>query len=449
MEQFTAYIERNKPRFQQEYFDLLRIPSVAAQGRGIVEAATWVQQRLIRLGAADARLIDTGGSPVVYGTLGSGEPRLLIYDHYDVQPEDPLDLWDFPPFEPTVHNGNIYARGASDNKGNLMLRIQAIEAWLATQGDLPCSMAFIIEGEEEIGSPNLPAFCKQYADLLQADGCLWETGKRDSTNQPAIDCGAKGLLYVELVARGAAYDLHSSYAPIVPNPAWRLVWALQRLKNPDETICIPGWYDYVRQPSEADLAALHKLPNQETSMLEEFGIGSFLGNRQGADLWHKLLFSPTCTICGMITGYTSDGAKTVLPSEARVKLDFRLVPDMEPIYQLTLLRTYLDTQGFTDVEIINHGGVHPARSDITSPIVKATAAAAETVYGTAPNIYPTMAGTGPWYAVCQQFGTNACSGAGCGYAGEKIHSPNENIREQDYWQAMLWMGYLIQNFGKR
>jgi acetylornithine deacetylase/succinyl-diaminopimelate desuccinylase-like protein len=254
------------------------------------------------------------------------------------------------------------------------------------------------------------------------------------------------MLYVELVARGAAYDLHSSLAPIVTNPAWRLVWALQTLKAPDETILIPGWYDQVRPPSPTDLDALHRLPNQEQGLLAEFGLSTFLGEVHGVDLWQRLLFAPTCTICGIIAGYTGAGSKTVLPAEARVKLDFRLVPDMEPVLLLTLLRTYLDRQGFTDIEIINHGGVYPARSDLASPIVQATAAAAHAVYGTAPNIYPTMAGTGPWYTLCQQFGIPACSGAGCGYSGERIHSPNENIREQDYWLAMHWMGHVIKNF---
>lgn len=449
MDQFNAYIEANKERFMEEFFDLLSIPSVAAQGRGITEAATFVKERMEQLGVKDSQFITiNGGSPIVYGTIGSGKRRLLIYDHYDVQPEDPLDLWKTPPFEPTVREGKIYARGAADNKSNLILRMQAIEAWLATQGPLPISIAFFIEGEEEIGSPSLPAFCQQYADLLKADGCLWETGGLAINEQPSIYCGAKGMQYVELVARDANSDMHSSYATIVPNPAWRLVWALATLKAPDGRILIPGFYDQVRPPTDDDKQALERIPNNDEALLAEFGIPAFLNNVRGTDMLQHHLFDPTCTICGMASGYTGQGAKTVLPAEARVKIDFRLVPDMEPKTVLRLLREHLDTQGFNDIEIIEMTGEHPARSDLNSAMVQATLAAAEETYGLPAILYPTMAGTGPMYDVCQQFGTPACSGAGTGYAGEHIHAPNENIRVYNYWKAMEWMGRLIHELGQ-
>ncbi|NJK79430.1 MAG: M20/M25/M40 family metallo-hydrolase [Chloroflexaceae bacterium] len=446
MEQFTSYIATHQARFMDELFQLLRVPSVAAQGRAIPEAAALVRQRLERLGAA-VRVFDIeNGSPVIYATLGSGPRRLLIYDHYDVQPADPEELWVTPAFEPTIRDGKLYARGVADNKGNLMLRIQAIETWLATQGTLPFEVAFIIEGEEEIGSPHLPAFCRDHADLLRGDGMIWETGERNIDDRPRIDCGAKGMQYVELVVRGAAYDLHSSFATVVPNPAWRLVWALATLKGPDERILIPGFYDAIRPPGETDLRALESIPDTDAAILADYQIPAFLGGVRGVERLRRHLFEPTCNICGVVSGYTGAGSKTVLPSEARVKIDFRLVPDMRPETVMQQLRAHLDAQGFSDIAIIDLGGVYPARSDLNSSLVRAMVNAAETVYGVHPVVTPTMAGTGPMYDLAEATGTPTASGAGCGYHGMQIHAPNEHIRVDDYWLAMRWMGVFLRAF---
>jgi acetylornithine deacetylase/succinyl-diaminopimelate desuccinylase-like protein len=448
MEQFDAYIDAHQERFLDELFTLLRVPSVAAQQRGIAETATLVQQRFERLGAS-TRLIDTkGGSPVVYATIGNGLRTLLIYDHYDVQPAEPLELWDSPAFEPAIRDGKIYARGVADNKGNLMLRIQAIETWLATLGELPLRVAFVVEGEEEISSPSLPAFCRDNAELLRVDGCLWETGGRNIDDRPVVSCGAKGIQYVELVARGAAYDLHSSNATIVPNPAWRLTWALATLKAPDGRVLIPGFYDHIRPPSAADMQALESIPDNDDELLANYGIPQFLDGLRGVERLRRHLFTPTCTICGLVSGYTGEGSKTVLPSEARAKIDFRLAPDMEPATVMRQLRDHLDAQGYADIAIIDLGGEHPARSDLNSALVRATVASAEATYGMPAIVYPTMAGTGPMYPLCQALGTPVASGAGCGYHGTQVHAPNENIRLADYWLAMRWMGRLIQEFAR-
>ena len=447
MEQYLAYIEQNKDRFLEEYFNLLRIPSVAAQGMGISETAMMVRDRLTELGAENVQMIPTdGGSPVVYGTIGNGPRRLLIYDHYDVQPAEPLELWDNYPFDPKLCDGVVKARGASDNKGNLILRLQAIEAWLATKGELPITIVFLIEGEEEIGSPHLASFCRDHADLIKADGCLWETGQVDGSGRPVVDCGAKGMQYVELVARGAFTDLHSSTAPVVPNPAWRLTWALATLKDPNGHIRIPGFYDAVLPPTEADMEALKKAPDNDESLLRQYGLPAFLNDVRGADRLRALLFEPTCTICGLVSGYTGEGAKTVLPAEARAKIDFRLVPNMEPETVLTQLRDHLDAEGYHDIEIIPMSGEHPARSSLDAAVVRAAISSAEATYQLPASVYPMMAGTGPMYVVCQQFGTPVTSGAGCGYEGDRIHAPNENIRIADYWKGMEWMGRFMEAF---
>jgi len=447
MEQFQSYIDTHKEHFLNELYTLLRIPSVSAQGRGLHEAAAFVRERLERLGAEVQIFSMGGGAPLVYGTLGSGPRRLLIYDHYDVQPPEPLELWHSPAFEPTIRDGKLYARGVADNKGNLLLRMQAIEAWLATQGSLPLQIVFVIEGEEEISSRTLPLFCKEHANMLAADGCLWETGGRDRDERPHIHCGAKGIQYIELVARGAAYDLHSSKATVVPNPAWRLTWALATFKAPDGRILIPGFYDAVREPSAADLAALESIPQEdEAELLADYGIPAFLDDLHGLERLQRHYFTPTCTICGLVSGYTGPGSKTVLPNEARAKIDFRLVPDMEPETVMRQVRAHLDEQGYPDIEIIDHGSAHPSRSDLDSAMAQATARAARATYGSEPAVYPTMAGTGPMYDLGPALGVPVATGAGCGYYGTLIHAPNENARLDDYWLAMRWMGELIREF---
>jgi acetylornithine deacetylase/succinyl-diaminopimelate desuccinylase-like protein len=445
-EQFEAYIDSQRERFLEELRTLVRQPSIAAQGIGLEETSALVAQRLERLGAQVQILRREGAAPLVFGAIGQGARTLLIYDHYDVQPADPLELWQSPPFEPTERDGKLYARGVADNKGNLMLRIQAVEAWLATQGELPIGIHFLVEGEEEIGSVSLEGYCHEHADLLRADGCLWETGGRNATEQPTIMCGAKGICYVELVARGAAYDLHSSNATMAPNPAWRLTWALSTLKAPDERILIPGFYDRVRPPSDAERAAIASIPLDDEVLLADWQIADFLGGRRGAERIAANLFSPTCTICGMVSGYTGAGSKTVLPSEARAKIDFRLVPDQDPAEIVRLLRAHLDAHGFGDIEILEFGHEHPARFSPDSAVSAAMARAIRSTFGQEPVVYPSMAGTGPVYPVCALPGTPMTSGCGCGYKGTLVHAPNENIRLADYWGAMRCMGAFIHEF---
>jgi acetylornithine deacetylase/succinyl-diaminopimelate desuccinylase-like protein len=448
MNRFAAHIDANRARYEDELHTFLRQPTIAAQGIGLEETAALVADRLEQLGAAVQILRMPGAAPVVYGALGQGERTLLIYDHYDVQPPEPIASWITPPFAPSLRDGKLYARGVADNKGNLMLRLQAIESWLATAGQLPIRINFLVEGEEEIGSVHLEEFCRQHAGLLRADGCLWETGGRNANEQPTINCGAKGICYVELIARGAAYDLHSANATVVPNPAWRLIWALSTLKTPDGQISIPGFYDRVRPPSEADLHALQSLPLDDDILLADYGIPAFLGGVRGIERLKVHLFSPTCTICGLVSGYTGTGSKTVLPAEARAKIDFRLVPDMDPAEVVANLRTHLDAGGFSDIAILELGHERAARSDPESAVVRAMTQAIRETSQQEAVIYPTMAGTGPMYPVCQAFGTPVTSGCGTGYMGALVHAPNENIRMNDYWDAMRCMGAFIQAFAK-
>lgn len=447
MPTFHEYVEQNRERFLNELKDFTSQPSVAAQNLGMRAMAEKVRARLEKIGAQTQVIPVEGGFPVVYGEIGSGEKTLLIYDHYDVQPPEPLDLWTTPPWAPDIRDERFYARGVADNKADLLLRIQAVESWLATQGALPLKIKWVVEGEEEIGSPNLGKFVAANRELIQdADGCLWEFGAKDSHENPMLICGLKGIIYLELHAHGANRDLHSGAASIVENPAWRLVWALATLKNERDEITIDGYAQYVRAPNELELQAASHIPFDTELELKKYGITHFINNVRDFEAVKKLYFTPTVTICGLLSGYTGPGGKTVLPNHAFVKLDFRLVPDQTPDVIVELLRKHLDARGFQDIEIqVTETGEQVARSPLDSDIVKAAQAAARATYGREAVVYPTAAGSGPMYELCQQLNIPAVS-AGCGYPDSHGHAPNENIRLADYFEGITFVRELIRNF---
>jgi len=446
MKEFDAYVEANAERFIDEVKEFCRQPSIAAQDIGLDEMAALVRARLERLGA-DVRLIPVkDGPPVIFGELGEGPRTLLVYNHYDVQPPDPLDEWQSAPFDPQVREGKLFARGVADNKGDLLARVHAVEAYRATVGDLPLKVKWFIEGEEEVGSPHLASFASEHAGLLPADGCLWESGSKDEAERPVISMGVKGIMYLELRARGASSDLHSSVGTIVPNPAWRLVWALSTLKDENDTILVDGLMEHVAGPSAVEMEMLAAIPFEEEKMRARVGIPAFIRNLTGVEALKKHLFEPTCTICGIRSGYIDRGTKTVLPSTAMVKLDFRLVPNLEPDLVVRLLRQHLDRRGFADIEIVSGHGEHPAKASPDAAIVKAVIAAISTVHGRGPVVYPLTAGTGPMYPLTQAVGTPAVS-VGVGYAGSSVHAPNENIRLEDYLQGIRVVGEIIRTFG--
>ncbi|HET8522215.1 MAG TPA: M20/M25/M40 family metallo-hydrolase [Thermomicrobiales bacterium] len=447
MDDVFAYIDQHASEYVGMLQTLIHQSSVAAQGVGMAEMAALVIDKLGTIGI-DAREYDTrGGYPVVYGELAGASPkRLSFYNHYDVQPAEPLDLWHSDPWAAEVRDGRIWGRGVADNKGNIAARIAAIDAYRRVRGELPVSVKFIIEGEEEIGSPHLEHFADDHPDLCQADGCIWEFGGKGWDGRPQIYLGLKGICYVELRARGANADQHSSIATTVPNPAWRLVWALASLKNQDEHVLIPGFYDKVQPPTNADIEALKRLPDNEQQRLEHLGLDHFLMNLTGIELKIQDYFQPTCTISGLLSGYTGAGSKTVLPSEAMAKVDMRLVPDQDPFEVFAALRKYLDDQGFDDIDMELLGPEHPARTPLDSPLAQVVAAADKELYGVDPVIYPTSAGSGPWYQLCTRFGVDACT-AGVGHPRTKAHAPNENIYVDDFVQGIKQICLIMERFG--
>lgn len=442
-----AYLEQNLNDSIEELSTLIAQPSVSAQNLGIRECASLVESMLQKRGFA-TQVFDTGGSPVVYGERkGRSAKTILIYDHYDVQPPEPLELWETPPFEPSLRNGRLYGRGVSDNKGEIAGRLFAIDALLATEGELPCNIKFIIEGEEETSSVHLHDFVVQHQDLLTADACIWEFGGVDHRDMPIQYLGLRGICYVELSVESLTNDAHSGLGgSIFPNAAWRLVWALNSLKGPDGMVRIPGFYDSVIPPTPRQIELLSAQPDKTEEYRQSYGVQSFLkGLTGGLELNIAEVFEPTCTICGLTAGYQGPGSKTVLPARASAKIDFRLVPNMTPEQVLKQLRAHLDAEGFDDVQIKYMGGEPPALTDPDDPFVDLIVRTAEPVYGSPMQKVPLIGGSGPNYLFVNLLGMPVVS-AGSGYPGALVHAPNENMRIDLYLKHARHMARLFHEF---
>ena len=445
MQDVFDHIDRQADTYVEMLRTLCRQPSIATQNLGMAETAEMVLMLLRQIGA-DAQTLPTGGYPIVYGAVpGRASKILSFYNHYDVQPPEPLELWDSDPFAAEVRDGRIWARGVADNKGNLVARVCAAEAVHKVRGELPLNVKFIVEGEEEIGSPNLPAFADAHADLLRADGCIWEAGYKDTQGRPEIYLGAKGILYVALRASGANADLHSSWATVVPNPIWRLTWALNSIKDRDERILIPGFYDPVREPTPDEVDALERMSFDDEGTRRQFGLDRFLGDLTDIPLLIKHIFQPTCNVCGISGGYQGPGLKTVLPNEVMLKMDFRLVPNQDPHQVYEQLRRHLDAQGFQDIEIDLLGQEPPARTPVDDPLVKVVTETAQQVYRAEPVVYPLMRGSGPMYHLCQRPGIPAVS-TGVGNTESNTHAPNENVLLEDYINGIKHIALIMEAF---
>lgn len=441
------YLERNLEGSINELSGLCAQPSVGAQNWGLHECADLVADMLRRRGFA-VEILATGGAPVVFAERkGRLNKTILFYNHYDVQPPEPLELWESPPFEPTIRDGKLYARGVSDDKGHIVSRLHAIDALLEVDGELPCNIKFIIEGEEETSSVHLHSFVEENQERLAADACIWEFGGVDFREVPMQYLGMRGICYVELSVTTASIDSHSGLGgSIFPNAAWRLVWALNTLKGPDEHIKIPGHYDLVIPPSQHDRELMEALPEVSEEYKTRYGVDHFLGDIQGGvELRIAEVFEPTCTICGLTSGYQGPGSKTVLPARASAKVDFRLVPNQTPEDVLIKLRKYLDDQGFSDVEITYLGGEPPARTSPDDPFVALVNRTAEPVYGVPMQIAPMVGGSGPNYPFIHLLKLPVVT-AGVGYPGSQAHAPNENMRIDLYLKGAQHIARILKEF---
>lgn len=447
MDAMTAHVARVFPQAIEDLGRLVRIPSVAAQRRGIPEAAQAVRALFEAEGGRATLLEDGGANPVVAAEFEGRSPRtLLFYNHYDVQPAEPLDEWTVPPFDVTRRDGLIYGRGVSDNKGDLMTRIAALRLLKTANGGLPCRVKFVVEGEEEVSSVHFGAVTRAHTDLLAADACIWEYGERDTQERMHIVCGMKGICYLQLEARTAAVDLHSSYGAVIEGAATRLAWALATFKDPSGRILIPGHYDRVRRPTpDEETAAAEIPPDTVEGVRERVEVPGFIGGVRGAGAVRQLLFTPTCTVCGIWGGYTLEGSKTVLPAAAHAKVDFRLVPDQDPHEVARNVRRHLDARGFRDIEMVVLGGEYPWRTDLRDPFVGLVRAVVTEATGRATLVYPTSAGTGPMHDVGPVLRIPLVSTGG-GYWGGRAHAPDENVRESDFRETIGLMARLLERF---
>ena len=441
---FDRYVDRHARSFTERLQALCRMPSVAARGTGMRAVAEMVEQMLQRTGAGTRVFRVGSGYPIVYGESGAGERSYLVYGHYDVQPVGQLTEWSSGPFAAAIVDGRLYARGASNSKGDLVARVAAIEAYQKTFGKLPVCFRFLVEGEDGLASPSLYRFAAENAALLVADGCIWDDGYRDTNERLVINLGFKGIVFLELRAYGARTDLHSKWGGIVPNPAWRLVQALATIVSPKGVITIDGFSSHVAPITNEDKQNLKTVELDEAGLRREFRIGSWVRGMTGRELTKELIFGPTCTICGIRTGHTDAGAKTVLPGTALARLDFRLVPDLTPELVVSLLRRHLDTRGFQDIEIVELGGEPYAKSSPRSLVARAAIESAEGVYGQPPVVYPLDPASGPVGIVCgvQDPPTPVVS-FGISHSGSNPHGPDENIRVDDFIEGIKFFGRVI------
>ena len=428
---------------------LIRQPSVSAKNEGIEECAKLVKKILIKSGIhAEILRLKKGVAPVVYGEVKSKKndsKTLMFYNHYDVQPAEPFELWDYPPFSGKLKGNKIFGRGSTDDKGELITRIKAVEAYLKTTEDVPCNIKFVIEGEEETGSAHIDQYLKKYKKKFACDGVIWEFGYVDSKNRPIVGLGMKGLLFVELSLKESIRDAHSSLAVLIKNPAWRLIEAVNTLRNSDGKILIKDWYRDVKPFSKKDLKLVSKEPFDEKSFKKEFGIKSFVSNMKGLDAKKALVGGATCNIAGFVSGYTGDGAKTVLPGDALVKIDFRLIPQMDPKKQVQRLRAHLKSKGFSDIKIKIFHGEAAARTNPSDPFVSKVKEAADESFGTSI-LNVSNAGTGPMHSFVENLDA-PCISIGSTYMFSRIHSPNEFARVDLLKKTTKCICLIMDKFG--
>lgn len=449
MQDIYDHIESHADESMKLLAELVRQPSVSAQRLGFDRAPGLVRRVLEDAGfRAEIVPVPNDGLPSVFGVQeGAADRTLLFYTHYDVQPPDPLELWESDPFEPEMRGDRLYGRGASDDKGNIVARLAAIRAFREVRGELPCRVKFFAEGEEESGSKNLRGLIEQRGGEFRADACIWEGGGRNADGIPLVSLGVKGVLGVQFTVVRLAQDAHSAGATILPSAAWRLVQALNSIKGPDDRCLIPGFYDDIRPATPAEDEALEDLPDDAAEWRETFGVDSFIGGLQGADLRRRHLFGPTANIDGFLSGYTGPGMKTVLPAQATAKMDFRLVPDMRPDDIFKKLRAHLDRLGFDDVDVAMLAGVYPARTPVDSPWARLVGETAHEIYGQPPAVSPTMAGTGPMY----EFGVMLdmpIATAGVDHPSHNIHAPNENISVEDFLLGARHLALIMERFAR-
>jgi acetylornithine deacetylase/succinyl-diaminopimelate desuccinylase-like protein len=447
------YQQKNKQRFLDELLELLRIPSVSARSEhkdDMQRCAQAVQKQLKNAGADKTEIYSTDGHAIVYGEkiIDANKPTVLVYGHYDVQPPDPLELWNSGPFEPVIKDSKIYARGSADDKGQFYMHVKAFETLTATNS-LPVNIKFIIEGEEEIGSPNLAKFVKEHKDLLKADVILISDTSMLSLETPSMDVGVRGLSYIEIEVTGANRDLHSGvYGGAVANPITILSKMIASLHDENNHITIPGFYDDVVEATDEERKLMAKAPFDEDEYKKDLGIKELWGEKDYTTN-ERTGIRPTLEINGIWGGYTGEGSKTVLPSKAHAKISCRLVPNQKTDKITALLINHLEsiTPPSVDSKIIIHHGGEPYMTPIESKGYKAAAKAIETTFGKQP-IPVRGGGSIPICSLFEQELGIKIIFMGFGLDSDNLHSPNEKYDLANYYKGIETIPYFHKYFAE-
>jgi acetylornithine deacetylase/succinyl-diaminopimelate desuccinylase-like protein len=445
-ESINTYIKTNLDRYIAETIRLCAQPSVSARSEGVRECADLVVELFSQHGLQTQKF-ETPGNPIIVGRLDGRSPRtLLFYNHYDVQPPEPLEEWTTPPFQPTVRDGMLFARGVADDKGEIIARLAALDAVRAAHsGELPCGVVFVAEGEEEVGSHHVAAFVREHTDLLKCNGAIWEGGGVGEDGETSTTLGLRGVLNVEFSVQLLSMDAHSGGAHAFPSAVWRLIRALTSIKDEHEHILIPGFYEAARRPSALDLELLDAQPNREANIRQVFGVREFVNGLTGKEL-QRAVFNPTCNIQGFTAGYQGPGSKTIVPARASAKVDFRLVPDQDPLDIFDKLRRHLDSWGFTDVTVTKIGAMWPFKASADNAFIALAKRIAGDMYTPPYRINPLGGGSSPEYAFAGPLGDIPIIDAGVGYFNSRGHAPDENIRLADFLQGAGYIAHILNEF---
>jgi acetylornithine deacetylase/succinyl-diaminopimelate desuccinylase-like protein len=449
------YVKSNEARLLEELLDLLRIPSVSTlpeHRKDVARAAKYVADGLTRAGLENVEIIPTSNHPLVYADWlhAPGKPTVLCYGHYDVQPPDPIELWNTPPFEPSIRDGNIYARGACDDKGQMYMHIKAVEALRAVNGTLPVNLKFLIEGEEEIGGESIAKYVPEHKDKLKADVALVSDTELFADGVPTLCVGLRGLLYAEIEARGPARDLHSGmYGGAAPNAVYGLIELLAKAKDANGHIQIPGIYDDVAAPDPAEIESWKRLPFSEEEFLKQEVGSTELTGEPDQTVLARVWARPTFEVHGIAGGFTGAGSKTVIPAKATAKVSIRLVPKQDPDKVVAALKRWVKDstpRGIqTSVRVLNAG---PAISvNPHHPAIDVAAKAFSEMLGR-PTVFIRGGGSIPIVGdFAKHLGIPTVL-MGFGLPDDGLHSPNEKYRISNYYIGIMTIAHFLDEYGK-
>ncbi len=446
LHQVFHHIDANREDFVARVMDYVSHPSISAQDIGIDEVAALLVDRLDALGL-QPELVPTAGHPMVLGRRmdAPGKPTVLLYGHYDVQPPEPLELWDSPPFAPEIRDGRIYARGIGDNKGQHFAQLLAIESHLAVHGELPCNVIVLLEGEEEIGSPHIAEFVAANRDRLAADLVVTSDGSMHPSGLPVINFGVRGVASFELHARTARRDVHSgNFGGVVPNAIWTLVHLLATMKSPDGRILIEGLAECVTPPTEIEREAMDRLPIDLPALMDSLDLAR-LDEPAERPYWERLMFRPTLTINGLHGGYGGPGSKTVLPAHAVAKCDIRLVPPLTPEMVHQMVRAHVARHA-PEVEVRFEHGMWPSRTPLDSRFTAPLRHAVVAARGVEPLLYPSLGGSLPDYVWTHLLGLPAFV-LPYANADQANHAPNENLEVEKFYLGIRTGAALLEALG--